>query len=300
MAFPDTQPRVIRQWVDLLYWVQDYEAKDSLTNANHRMEAVYSIESDIPCISINPCIGSAVSSTLTPVLNATLVEKQTMSWVQRILVDLSICPFTKSTRMSGQGLTDVGVPVGRIAYHSSMASSMVPLMADTWQAIANMMAAGPKGRDGISSILLAAPQYNEDFELWAGPVFAVLEASVLAAGMSKHVGVVCFHPKYATPDGSTFPGFGHMHSLPRLQQWVRETIPDTASLYSEEDIASGGAWQRRTPHATINILRADQLQAAEGLRNTPQMYTRNICTLLELGNEQLQTALEKDQTLGLQ
>lgn len=34
---------------------------------------------------------------------------------------LGICPFTKAVNKSGQGLGDVGVPVGNIAYHHSSA-----------------------------------------------------------------------------------------------------------------------------------------------------------------------------------
>jgi hypothetical protein len=104
-----------------------------------------------------------------------------------------------------------------------------------------------------------------------------------------------------------------MHSLPRLQQWYRDCTKPAAqrradeALQDEEDvtglslqqIAAGGAWQRRTPHATINVLRADQLQAAEGRRNTPEMYTRNIQTLMNLGNDRLAMDLKKDQQLGL-
>jgi Protein of unknown function (DUF1415). len=47
------------------------------------------------------------------------VIQGTQSWVKRVLVQLGICPFTKSVTKSGQGLGDMGVPVGRIAYHCS-------------------------------------------------------------------------------------------------------------------------------------------------------------------------------------
>lgn len=276
-----------------------------------RIRASFSLQSDVPCLVLTP--PSKLQVPPGKRFSAEVTENQTRSWVQRVLVDLAICPFTKSKMFSGQGLADVGVPVGRIAYHTSSASSLVPLLRDTWHAIQRMIHAGPKGRSGVSSILLAAPAYNSDFDLWSGPVFGVLEASVVACRMESQIGVVCFHPQYATPDGTTFPGFGHMHSLPRLQQWFREcTQPnkrsandleeaalDTAVDLSPEQIAAGGAWQRRTPHATINVLRADQLQAAESRRNTPQMYTRNIQTLMQIGNERLQADLEKDQQLGM-
>jgi hypothetical protein len=54
----------------------------------------------------------------------------------------------------------------------------------------------------VSSILLAAPAYDHDVGAWAGPIFAMLEAGVVAARAESTVGVVCFHPLYATPDGT--------------------------------------------------------------------------------------------------
>jgi hypothetical protein len=174
-------------------------------------------------------------------------------------------------------------------------------VADTWEAIRDMIAAGPSGKEGVSSILLAAPAFDNDFDLWSGPVFAMLESGVMAAGLEKQVGVVCFHNKYATPDGSTFPGFGHMHSVPRLEQWLSDHDP-TTDLTTEE-VAAGGAWQRRTPHATINVLRADQLEVAEGRRVTGKLYSDNIQTLVGkangIGSEQLQKDLDRERCIGL-
>lgn len=153
---------------------------------------------------------------------------------------------------------------------------------DTWEAISDMVAAGPSG---VSSILLSAPGFDDDFELWAGPIFAMLESMVGAIHAEEMIGVVCFHPSYKTPDGKTFPGFGHMHSVPRLRKWYNEHSSSDAGTsapepLSDDEIAAGGAWQRRTPHAVINVLRAEQLEAAEGRRSTGVLYERNIRVLM--------------------
>ena len=164
-----------------------------------------------------------------------------------------------------------------------------------------MLQMGPSGKLGISSILLAAPEFDVDFDLWSGPIFAMLEAGVVACGLEKEVGVVCFHPYYATPDGSSLPGFGHMHSVPRLQKWVQEQDPFLAEQLSQDEITAGGAWQRRTPHATINVLRADQLAAAEGRRVTGELYAENIRKLVGkpdgIGSDKLTQALEQERAL---
>ena len=164
-----------------------------------------------------------------------------------------------------------------------------------------MLEVGDSGKQGISSILLAAPAYDHDFDLWSGPVFAMLENGVLACGLEKRVGVVCFHPFYRTPDGSSFPGFGHMHSVPRLKKMVQEHDPSMKERLTDEEIAAGGAWQRRTPHATINVLRAEQLEAAEGRRVTGKLYAENIRKLVGkpdgIGTEKLAKDLEKERSV---
>ena len=48
-------------------------------------------------------------------------ERRTKAWVKRVLVELGICPFTKSVVKSGQGLRDLGVPVANIMYRHSSA-----------------------------------------------------------------------------------------------------------------------------------------------------------------------------------
>ena len=58
-----------------------------------------------------------------------------------------------------------------------------------------MVAAGPSGKRGVSSILLSAPGFDDDFNMWDGPVFAMLEAGVSAIQAEEMIGVVCFHPE---------------------------------------------------------------------------------------------------------
>ena len=302
----------------------------------------------------SPVPSSTTPPTTTPygpfVRNATtetMINDHTRSWVQRLLVERGICPFTKNVEWSGQGLKKEGVPVGRIAYHAVVVDDeddddsskeqapdeaiwnlVTPLMARTWETMYEMLLAGPEGKEGgISSILLAAPAFDQEFEFWSGPLFALLEASVVAAQAEPWLGVVCFHPQYAVSDGSSWPGFGHMHSLPRLQEWVHNAqVQDESKScparrpkrrrkqgtnaaaatpvatqgccpeYSVEEIAAGGAWQRRTPHATINVLRANQLAAAEQVRSSETLYPRNIQVLRDqIGFDQLWHDLQREQ-----
>ena len=319
IALPDASKQLVQNWIEIIDWM-------GMNAIPHKMEPALtaslildpgkasssgSKDDDdwVPSVRIQRIskfstamslpLSTNISSTTKP--NSLDVILRTQAWVKRILVQQGICPFTKSIRKSGQGLSDLGVPVGIIAYHESSASHPVFLFADTWSAILKMIQAGPSGKDGISSILLSAPAFDDDFDFWAGPVFAMLEAGVVSARAEGQIGVVCFHPKYATPDGQSWPGFGHMHSVPRLEKWHKENTPEEiASSLSTEDIAAGGAWQRRTPHATINVLRADQLEAAESRRSSGKMYAENIEKLVGkngIGSRQLAQDLAREQCL---
>jgi hypothetical protein len=70
-----------------------------------------------------------------------------------------------------------------------------------------------------------------------------------------------------------------MHSVPRLEQGCQIMIP--TDLTTEE--VAAGRWQRRTA-CTINVLRADQLEVAEGRRVTGKLYSDNIQTLVGKAN----------------
>ena len=108
-----------------------------------------------------------------------------------------------------------------------------------------------------------------------------------------------FLPADVIPDGKSWPGFGQMHSLPRLKNWYNQYSDDeTATYLDDNEIAAGGAFQRRTPHAVINVLRAEQLEAAEGRRSTGELYERNIRVLMGregIGLEKLTEDLKLEQ-----
>lgn len=296
LAFPDCSKRLLQRFIDILEWSNE----ETSIETPIRVDAVLLEDSSsLPAIKLTRIGEPCRILNETPV-DPSIVTKRTQSWVKRILVELGICPFTKAVNKSGQGLSDLGVPVGRITYDTSnaMTNQVYALMADTWESINRMLEAGPSGKDGVSSILLAAPAFDNDFDLWSGPIFAMLESGVVAAGAEKQVGVVCFHPQYATPDGSSWPGFGHMHSVPRLLSWANE---GSSEQLTKKQVAAGGAWQRRTPHATINVLRADQLEIAEKRRTTGNLYTQNICKLVGkegVGSEKLAADLERERRLS--
>ena len=295
IALPDASPQMATNWVEIVEWMNQQPELSSLSEIS-KIHAELIIEDSMPAVRIQR-IGEAHDEPES-FIPESIINKRTQAWVKRILVEMGICPFTKSVHKSGQGLSDVGVPVASISYHASFATTPLRLMADTWTAILAMLEAGPSGKDGISSILLAAPAFDDNIDVWSGPIFAMLEAGVVASQSESSLGVVCFHPRYATPDGRSWPGFGHMHSVPRLERWYQESTG--CPVLTTDEIAAGGAWQRRTPHATINVLRAEQLAAAESRRSTGQLYAVNIEKLVGregIGSDKLALDLERERQI---
>jgi len=305
ISFIGATPLQIQRLIDIASWLEE-----NVTGNNTHLYVNADGEMPIPTIVIESRTTQAneapVANTSKDLPSADVIEERMKTWVRRVLVNLKICPFTKSDNRSGQGLSEFSVPTGRISYQYSKAgpSNIPRLMADCWGNILEMVEAGPGGKTGVSSILLSAPLFDKDFSLWSGPVFTMLEAGVGAAGAEPIIGVVCFHPRYATPDGSSWPGFGHMHSVPRLRKWMNEQDPQLSVKLSDDQIAAGGAWQRRTPHAVLNVLRANQLEAAESRRQSPQMYSRNIRVLVAeeedggIGIDTLTSDLERERNMS--
>ena len=321
VALPDSSFQLVKNWVEIMEWMSTID-HPLMTNTMRQptttisASLVYEDAAKVPAVKIQKLVSLSSSypgdapTTKVDIENnkkydIDLQIERTKSWVKRILVKEGICPFTKSVTKSGQGLSEFGVPIGSIAYSGSFATSSIQLMADIWSEMDKMIQAGPSGSDGVSSILMSAPAFDDDFDFWAGPIFAMLESGVMAAQAESQLGVVCFHPLYKTPDGKSWPGFGHMHSVPRLTKWYKEYYEENDQEeppkdLSTQDIAAGGAWQRRTPHATINVLRADQLAAAEGRRQSGSMYTENINKLVcQIGLDKLTQDLQDEQQLGL-
>lgn len=311
LAFPQLSPWTATRMKELFEWYKEWlrnqqdphKMNPSILLVHLELDIINSIpiciisqESPSNSCTTTTTIQSTTTTTTTTSFDEKRIQKRMKSWVRRVLVELQICPFTKSDTKSGHGLAEFGVPVANIAYPFSNASkNNLPLLFyHVWLSIFQMVRLGPTK---VSSILLAAPAFDDDFPLWSGPMFAMLETSVAAIMEAQaEIGVVCFHPHYKIPnEQSGFPGFGQMHSITKLQSFV--VVQDSTKTLTRNDIAAGGAWQRRTPHATINVLRADQLQQAEGRRNTGLLYARNIRVLTDLGSEKLQTDLHYEQNL---
>jgi len=110
------------QLADIINWLSDQQGEEPAVLGAVRIVAEVDTEAPVPTVILSITkdrTTAKVSNKEHGILTAEQVIDGTQSWVKRVLVELGICPFTKSVTKSGQGLGDAGVPVGLIAYHHS-------------------------------------------------------------------------------------------------------------------------------------------------------------------------------------
>ena len=222
----------------------------------------------------------------------------------------ALCPYTGSETTSGVGLAAEGVSPAPIRYGvDSGGGELAGLMRSFWAETEGMLRAG---QGGCSSIVLSAPCWDARWTEWCelvslphiSPVsprcelvFPLLESSVLSAGLGRTLGIVCFHPEYSTPDAAYLARhrFGHMHSTDRLRRWLDQADPPLSARTDDGLLHWAGSYQRRSPHAMINVLWAEQLEVAETKRKSRTLYSRNVAKVLQEGLVELerQSAAER-------
>ncbi|GMI63180.1 hypothetical protein ScalyP_jg5187 [Parmales sp. scaly parma] len=181
----------------------------------------------------------------------------------------------ESSRVSASGLT--GVDPAPITYVNSLSSNdnIPALMAEFYEALFDMRS---KGEQHTSSMIFTAPSWDNNFESWHKRLFPVLEASILAAGLGREIGIVCFHPGYLTPapDHLSRNPFGHLPSTKKLRSWLDEHDERFSSSMNDDELTLAASYQRKSPHAMINVLWSRQLEVAEQKRKSSLLYTQNI------------------------
>ena len=111
---------------------------------------------------------------------------------------------------------------------------------------------------------------------------------------------MCFHPHYSTPDEAWLARhrFGHMYSPRKLREYVALHDDELAASVTDEELLWAGSYQRRSPHAMINVLWARHLEQAEQKRKSSLLYTRNLRRALGEGREVLELASAEERARG--
>ena len=289
LALPTLEPRQIRQLAEL---------QEFLPSQRHLL-APLNEEAPVPGLVLAVEPTPPEEPVALDVLPAPAsVDARAAAWVDRTLSPsgLKFCPYTQSARISGSGLEGYGVEPAPILYAQCTESSLPALLTTFWQSCTEML---DNGESGTSSILLSAPRWDDRWTAWHREVFPLLEASVLSAGLGRELGIVCFHPEYSTPDDEWLVRhrFGHMHAVTKLRAWAEQQKDAELANASDDELAWAGSYQRRSPHAMINVLWARQLEQAEQKRKSAVLYTRNMRRALAEGREALDAASARERTL---
>mmetsp|Transcript_93128 Transcript_93128/g.189730 ORF Transcript_93128/g.189730 Transcript_93128/m.189730 type:complete len:543 (+) Transcript_93128:142-1770(+) len=180
------------------------------------------------------------------------IEKLSKDWVAKICSDMGVCPFTSGASMAG-------LPMGPVYYTTDRSSSFEDMYRAYWEEVVRVE--GQSEKD-LSTTLLIAPEFCMDnielFETWS----TTLTQPLSALGIEDIIQLVFFHPHWVFRDGGERGGEG------------------AAANYA-----------RRSPWPMINILRTNQVRAAQKGIPTGLVYKQNEKTLSGVGVEKLETML---------
>mmetsp|Transcript_14294 Transcript_14294/g.29105 ORF Transcript_14294/g.29105 Transcript_14294/m.29105 type:complete len:448 (+) Transcript_14294:128-1471(+) len=240
------------------------------------------------------------------------IEAALRSFIDRIVVGMEACPYTKSADISATGLEARGVTPGPVGYRFSASTDACHVMSSFWNCICELMA---EPETNLSSIMLSLPGIGAGDGPDAHARFAAVVELVgrylcLFRGDGSF-GLVHFHPSY---DRSIIhpldaPSYGHLPPISWLRPILRMGGREAeAEQLSDEELALSN-YQRRAPHTAINILRMSQVNAAAGPKSIVNLdlgngrvekasgitlYTRNTLRMAQSGRENLQYALDAE------
>lgn len=173
-------------------------------------------------------------------------------WVDKICSDMGICPFTRGADLAG-------LPIGPVYYTVDRSTTMEDMYARYWQEVVRVE---QRSERDLSTTLLIAPEFCMDnveiFENFS----TTLTQPLAALGVEDSIQLVFFHPHWAFRDGGERGGAG------------------AAANYA-----------RRSPWPMINILRTNQVRAAQKGIPTGLVYKQNEKTLSKIGVDKLETML---------
>ena len=160
--------------------------------------------------------------TLVPQDDDTIIDLS-KKWVDRMMADLALCPFTQSAGRSG-------IPLGPVHYHVDRVSSMEDAYRAYWSEVCRIEQVD---QNEISTTLHILPEFCmnsvELFEQWADTLTGTLEA----LAVEELLQLIFFHPQWIFRDGGDRSG-------------------DNPANYA-----------RRSPWPMVNILRTKQVRVAQ-------------------------------------
>lgn len=187
-----------------------------------------------------------------------VILRDTMKWVEKIIANFGVCPFTIDAKRAG-------IPVGGVRYHVSRATTPDEAFLRYWEEVKLLFSVSEKE---ISTVLLVFPEISlfGNFDLFESYCES-LSDSLCSSSMcyESEIQLVFFHPKYQFRDGQARTG----------------------------DDMGAANFARRSPWPMINILRTPQVRAAQKGIPTGIVYKQNEERLTSIGTKVLEDMLYK-------
>ena len=173
-------------------------------------------------------------------------------WVNKICSDMGICPFSK-------GPDKAGLPMGPVYYTIDRSAAFEDVYASYWSEVVRVQ---DQSQDDLSTTLLITPEFCMDNVEMFENFSTTLTQPLAALEIENLVQLVFFHPDWTFRDGGARAGD-----------------------------AAAANYARRSPWPMINILRTNQVRAAQKGIPTGLVYKQNEKTLGGVGVDKLETML---------
>ena len=169
-------------------------------------------------------------------------------WVDKMMADLALCPFTQSATKSG-------IPLGPVRYHIDRVSTFEEAYMAYWSEVCKIESVD---ESEISTTLHILPQFCmntvELFEQWADTLTGTLEA---LDDLENLLQLIFFHPNWMFRDGG------------------RDRSTDGGG-------GMAAHYARRSPWPMVNILRTKQVRVAQRGIPTGLVYQQVSCLSIDL------------------
>lgn len=163
------------------------------------------------------------------------IVEVTKRWVDKMMADLALCPFTQSAERSG-------IPMGPVRYAVDRATTMEDAYVSYWNEVCRIEGAD---QATISTTLQILPEFCmnsvEMFEQWADTLTGTLDA----LGIEELLQLIFFHPQWTFRDGGNRSGSGLAANYARRSPWPMVNILRTKQVRTaQKGIPTGLVYQQ--------------------------------------------------------
>ena len=216
----------------------------------------------------------------------------TKKWVQSIMSDMGICPFSTSAEQAG-------LPVGPVHYEVSRASTVEDMYVKYWEEVVRVEQQPEKD---LSTTLLITPEFFMDnvelFETFCN----TLTQPLTSLKVEDLLQLVFFHPHWSFRDGGDRATQGQAANYARRSPWPMINILRTKQVrVAQKGIPTGLVYKQN--EKTLNQISVDQLETMLRLRDWSSLKDKKVnrkeMDALKIAQEFQQTGSVKESDLNL-